>query len=166
MPRPQNMQIAGFYDQDPRSNPPLDAAIVLAYTPTDSTLPPLEGATAGSGGFWEIWRSFDPSDVGQSFPAPWDPDLVADGWDIYLHRLSQDVERVPQGLYTVRFFGAQNGSGWVSTPLQPSGPLDDAQKQRLKELMEIAQAEEYGTDRRDYSGWEDRVFEGDEDAPW
>lgn len=165
--RPQDTPITGFYDIDPRSAPPLESAIVIAYVPTDPALPPLEGATPGSGGFWEIWRSFDPSDVGQSFPAPWDPDLVADGWDIYLHRLSQDVERVPDGLYTIRFFGAANGSGWVSTPLQPNGPFDEAQKQRLKELMELANAEEYGSySQRDYTGWEDRVFEGDEDAPW
>lgn len=169
MPRPSTLPITGFYDQDPRATSPLDGAILILYRPDDPLAAPLEGATAGKGGFWEIWRSFDADDPKKEFPAPWDPDLTASGWEIYESRIAQDVERLPEGVYSVRIFSSKttNGTGWQSTPLQRTGAMDEVQKRRIKELIETSDGD--GTDRIDtqvyrrHTEWNPQVFSGDAD---
>lgn len=172
MPRPPDMQIAGFYDVDPRTQSPLDGAILILYRPDDPLTAPLEGSQPDRGGFWSIWRSFDADDPKKEFDAPWNPDLTASGWEIYESRISQDIERLPEGVYSIRIFSSKttNGTGWQSTPLQRTGGLDETQKQRIKELIETSDGD--GTDRyddygrsaaRNFTGWNPQVFSGDAD---
>jgi hypothetical protein len=168
MPRPSDMQITGFYDQDPRATSPLDGAILILYRPDDPLIAPLEGSQPDKAGFWSIWRSFDADDPKKEFDAPWDPDLTASGWEIYESRISQDVERLPEGVYSVRIYSSKtsNGTGWQSTPLQRTRPLDEVQKRRIKELIDNTDgAYDAGSSSvaKDYAGWNPQVFSGDAD---
>lgn len=159
MPRSKEILPFGYYDIDPRflgligeDKSPLDYVIQIAYQTEDNTARPLVGATptTGAGGFWEVWRSYDPDDLEEEFDAPWSPDLTASGKEIYLHRLKEDLERLPRGKYTVRVFSPtrkEDGeTGWISTPLRDSDGPHDEIVERVGELLDAAPTLE-GTDR-------------------
>lgn len=150
MPRSKDILPYGYYDIDPRTQGPSEFAIQIAYRPDDNTAQPLVGASPSSGGFWEVWRSYDPNDLEEEFDAPWSPDLTASGKEIYLHRLKEDLERLPRGKYTIRVFSPtrkEDGeTGWISTPLRDSDGPHDEIVERVGELLDAAPTLE-GTDR-------------------